>query len=128
MNLVPHGLTPHQYGGIRTWAKRRDKFGPTGFTPEGLREMTRHLIGQNDRRKKSLHRRRCVRGHRYDDPVKRRCNACARLRYHQEKATAVKAAARARARRALVEAHPDHGGSKSAWAHALRQYEKVTAA
>jgi hypothetical protein len=90
--------------------------------------MIRHLIGQNDRRKKSLGRRRCRRGHRYDNPIRRVCNACARLRYHAKKRLLLEQHKRRQWRRRLIVAHPDHGGSPAVFRRVLNAYRRECAA
>lgn len=78
MNLVPHGLTPRQYGARAMWARRRDKYGRSGYTADGLERMVAMKRGRNQH----TGRTHCKRGHKfrpgsyYVHGTSRQCKPC----------------------------------------------------
>jgi hypothetical protein len=76
----------------------------------------------------------CPRGHRYTDANtyrlggRRYCRACGVIRKGQQRWRRDVVEPRLEAARvALIAAHPDHGGSRKAFAEALRVYRRLKA-
>ena len=104
--LVPYGVTKQSYANTVTWARRK-----AGLLPS------------RRARRKPAH---CKRGHTfragsfYLDARGRHCKACAAIRRGRKlwKAHVVQA---------LIAAHPDHGGSRTALTKALTIYRQAVA-
>jgi hypothetical protein len=119
MNLVKHGLTPHGIAALKAWATRRAKHGARGLSAEGLQRVRESV--------KRTHatmtaRRLCKRGHRY--PIGRReCRACRQINEGRKRwARRVLRPRLAKLKSAMLNAHPDKGGSMGRFHLARQRY------
>jgi hypothetical protein len=88
---VPAGLTPRQYAARQTWAKRREKFGDSGFSNTGHVRLRLNLVSAMIAKEKISRSRTCGRGHVWTSETTRMsakgrsCRTCERLVWSQRK-------------------------------------------
>ena len=130
VGLAPYGKTPHQVGALAMWARRRDVYGPSGFSPSGLHQMRLNKVAADLATAKRARSKRCHLGHLYASGTLRhnRCNSCQRLRYHAKRIAAIETQRLASLKTAMVQAHPDRGGSTVKFLKARALYMRAKAA
>jgi len=133
-----------QYIAQRAWVTRRERYGSSGYTPDGLAGMV-----ERTRRRFRLHghhhanKTHCKRGHAFTRENtrvyhgRRYCRACERLRHAGRPAWCVAAGVRisilahdrfyrketARLRRSMCDAHPDRGGTAQLFTAARKRLQ-----
>jgi predicted Fe-S protein YdhL (DUF1289 family) len=132
--LVRAGDSPQSASVRVSWAVRRDRYGPTGLSPDG----TARLSAAMKARPCPDPLQWCRHGHRYTDANtyhhpngRRSCKACRTLRRHRARwdrlQLAKQQATQQALRQAMVRAHPDTGGTHHQFLLARRRYERAVA-
>lgn len=120
--LIPAGVSVRSYAATIAWARRRDRFGVSGATPEGAAARAQNLASTWEQaRIRARSRRTCRQGHVYTVIASRRyCGVCRRLRRHQARRLQLAQQHLARLKAAMIALHPDRGGSARRFRKAYR--------
>lgn len=82
---VPAGLSARQWAARQNWVRRREAFGPTGFSAPGLHAMRLNLVNASIRKAREPKARACGRGHTWTRETTRltrrgrSCRVCEKL-------------------------------------------------
>lgn len=122
-----HGLREH--GATIQWATRRETFGPSGMRDEVVAKRAKQMRAINQRKRQL---RTCRRGHRWtventvtypSKPGVRYCRACQQVREGRRRWVAsVERPRLASLKQAMLDAHPDRGGTSLKFMDARRRY------
>lgn len=128
--VILAGDSPHAARARLIMAVRKDRYGPTGLSVEGLARVV-----ETTRRRVRPLNAMCRWGHRYTpqntyiDPTRkqRQCRACLTVRRHRRRWARLQQTKLDALKKAMLAAHPDAGGTARRFIAARRRYLQAKA-